>query len=93
VYNEAVRGGIHGYILLIILEFYAPIHSCALDRFVLPRAIDNHERIILSKIRDSLIRFEIIISIIILSNRLVFSDMMFFRPTCKAKITYRGFSN
>jgi len=44
VYNEAVCDGIHGYILFMI-EFYAHIHSCALDRFVLPRAIDNHERI------------------------------------------------
>jgi len=41
VYNEAVRGGIHGYIFLTI-EFYAHIHSYALDRFVLPRAIDNY---------------------------------------------------
>jgi len=32
---------------------------------VLPRVIDNHERIILSKIRDSLIRLEIIVSMIV----------------------------
>jgi len=64
VYNETLRGGIHGYILLTI-EFYAHVHSCALDRFVLSKAIDNHERTILSKIRDSLIRFEIIVSIIV----------------------------
>jgi len=52
VYNEALRGGIHGYILLTI-EFYVHIHNCAFDRFILPRAINNHEWTILSKIRDS----------------------------------------
>jgi len=55
VYNEAVCGGIHGYVFLTI-EFCAHVHSCALDRFVLPRAIDNHERTIMPKRRDSLIR-------------------------------------
>jgi len=33
--------------------------------FVLPRAIDNHERTIMPKRRDSLIRLEIIVSVII----------------------------
>jgi len=59
---KAVRGGIHGYIHLT-LEFYAHVHNCALDRFVLPRAIDNNERTIIPKRRDRLIRFEIIISV------------------------------
>jgi len=70
VYNEALRGGIHGYILLTI-EIYVYIHNCALDRFVLPRAINNHERIILSKIRDSLIRFEITVSVIVFTETCV----------------------
>jgi len=43
--------------ILLTIEFYAHVHSCALDfRFVSPRAIDNHERIIIPKRRDSLIR-------------------------------------
>jgi len=52
VYKEAVRGDIHEYILLTI-EFYAHVHSYALDQFVLPRTIDNHERTIILKRRDS----------------------------------------
>ena len=43
VYDETVRRGIRWYILLT-LEFYSNIHGCALDRFVLSRAIDDHER-------------------------------------------------
>jgi len=61
VYNETVRGGIYKYILLTI-EFYAYVHSYTLDRFVLSREI-NHERTIMSKRRDSLIRLEIIVII------------------------------
>jgi len=63
VYNEAVRSDIYGYILLTI-EFYAHVHSCALDRFVLPKTIDNHERTIMPKRCDSLIQLEIIVSVI-----------------------------
>jgi len=65
VYNETVRGGNHGYIFLTA-EFYA--HSCVLDQFVLPRAIDNHERTIIPKRHDSLIRLEIIVSVIIFTD-------------------------
>jgi len=50
VYNEAVRGGIHGYILLPILWARPQLRSWSI-RF----AESNHERTIFSKIRDSLI--------------------------------------
>jgi len=68
MYNEAVCGGIHGYILLTI-EFY--VHSCTLDLFVLPKAIDNHERTITPKRCDSLIRLEIIVSVIVFTETCV----------------------
>jgi len=46
VYNKAVV-----FIsILLTLEFYA--HSRTFDRFVLPRAIDNHERTIMPKSRE-----------------------------------------
>jgi len=37
-YNEAVRDSIHGYILFTI-EFYAHVHSCALDSFCQEQSI------------------------------------------------------
>jgi len=46
MYNETVRGGIY---ILLTIEFYAHVHSCAIDRFVFLTAIDNYKRIIMPK--------------------------------------------
>jgi len=54
--------------ILLTIEFYAHVHS---SRFVLPRAIDNDERTIKPKRRDSLIQLKIIVSIIIFTDTCV----------------------